>query len=196
MAFIRTKVRRSRSQPYFVMVALCMNWNSQGERLHGPWAHHCCSVGQWSWGYWFLGVFFPLNIEGSMVCSLRVGFISCLIFVFPESSLVLDTKVDSKFWICECFWINFEKLNMSFLSYLICVAPDGNKVQDKKTAASHRPSTTISGQNSNHSGNKPGIMHCLCCGKRRVIPKVLCLLEFRRAWFQSCHQNTHLDGFL
>uniref|UniRef100_A0A8C0ACW9 Microtubule associated protein 7 n=1 Tax=Bos mutus grunniens TaxID=30521 RepID=A0A8C0ACW9_BOSMU len=33
-------------------------------------------------------------------------------------------------------------------------APDGNKVQDKKTAASHRPST-ISGQNSNHSGNKP-----------------------------------------
>ncbi|XP_017908738.1 PREDICTED: ensconsin isoform X6 [Capra hircus] len=33
--------------------------------------------------------------------------------------------------------------------------PDGNKVQDKKTAASHRPSTTISGQNSNHSGNKP-----------------------------------------
>uniref|UniRef100_A0A8C6CKT2 Microtubule associated protein 7 n=1 Tax=Moschus moschiferus TaxID=68415 RepID=A0A8C6CKT2_MOSMO len=34
-------------------------------------------------------------------------------------------------------------------------APDGNKVQDKKTAASHRPSTTISGQNSNHSGNKP-----------------------------------------
>ncbi|XP_070317554.1 ensconsin isoform X5 [Odocoileus virginianus] len=34
-------------------------------------------------------------------------------------------------------------------------APDGNKVQDKKTAASHRPSTTISGQNSNQSGNKP-----------------------------------------
>ncbi|XP_059745592.1 ensconsin isoform X15 [Bos taurus] len=33
-------------------------------------------------------------------------------------------------------------------------APDGNKVQDKKTTASHRPST-ISGQNSNHSGNKP-----------------------------------------
>ncbi|XP_040095233.1 ensconsin isoform X2 [Oryx dammah] len=33
--------------------------------------------------------------------------------------------------------------------------PDGNKVQDKKTAASHRPSTTVSGQNSNHSGNKP-----------------------------------------
>lgn len=28
-------------------------------------------------------------------------------------------------------------------------------------------------------------------------PKVLGLLEeFRRAWFQSCHQNTHLDGFL
>ncbi|XP_043312912.1 ensconsin isoform X3 [Cervus canadensis] len=34
-------------------------------------------------------------------------------------------------------------------------APDGNKVQDKKTAASHRPSTTTSGQNSNHSGTKP-----------------------------------------
>ncbi|XP_069454585.1 ensconsin isoform X8 [Ovis canadensis] len=33
--------------------------------------------------------------------------------------------------------------------------PDGNKVQDKKTTASHRLSTTISGQNSNHSGNKP-----------------------------------------
>ncbi|XP_059745593.1 ensconsin isoform X18 [Bos taurus] len=33
-------------------------------------------------------------------------------------------------------------------------SPDGNKVQDKKTTASHRPST-ISGQNSNHSGNKP-----------------------------------------
>ncbi|XP_010842538.1 PREDICTED: ensconsin isoform X4 [Bison bison bison] len=33
-------------------------------------------------------------------------------------------------------------------------SPDGNKLQDKKTAASHRPST-ISGQNSNHSGNKP-----------------------------------------
>ena len=130
------------------------------------------------------------------LCSLRVGVISCLIFVFPGSSLVLDTKVDSKFWICECFWINFEKLNMSFLFYLICVVPDGNKVQDKKTAASHRPSTTISGQNSNHSGNKPGTVHCLCCGKRRVIPKVLGLLGFRRAWFQSCHQNTHLDGFL
>ncbi|KAF4024600.1 hypothetical protein G4228_016720 [Cervus hanglu yarkandensis] len=34
-------------------------------------------------------------------------------------------------------------------------SPDGNKVQDKKTAASHRPSTTTSGQNSNHSGTKP-----------------------------------------
>ncbi|XP_059745591.1 ensconsin isoform X13 [Bos taurus] len=34
------------------------------------------------------------------------------------------------------------------------ITPDGNKVQDKKTTASHRPST-ISGQNSNHSGNKP-----------------------------------------
>ncbi|XP_043744055.1 ensconsin isoform X6 [Cervus elaphus] len=34
-------------------------------------------------------------------------------------------------------------------------APDGNKVQDKKTAASHRPSATTSGQNSNHSGTKP-----------------------------------------
>ncbi|XP_055391700.1 ensconsin isoform X5 [Bubalus kerabau] len=34
-------------------------------------------------------------------------------------------------------------------------APDGNKVQDKKTAASHRPATSISGQNSNHSGSKP-----------------------------------------
>ncbi|KAB0363291.1 hypothetical protein FD754_007447 [Muntiacus muntjak] len=44
---------------------------------------------------------------------------------------------------------------MSFLSYLICVAPDGNKVPDKKTTASHRPSTTTSGQNNNHSGNKP-----------------------------------------
>ncbi|KAJ8797348.1 hypothetical protein J1605_017576 [Eschrichtius robustus] len=34
-------------------------------------------------------------------------------------------------------------------------APDGNKVQDKKTAASNRPSSAISGQNSNHTGNKP-----------------------------------------
>ncbi|XP_044780127.2 ensconsin isoform X10 [Bubalus bubalis] len=34
-------------------------------------------------------------------------------------------------------------------------APDGNKVQDKKIAASHRPATSISGQNSNHSGSKP-----------------------------------------
>ncbi|XP_047413569.1 ensconsin isoform X4 [Sciurus carolinensis] len=33
-------------------------------------------------------------------------------------------------------------------------APDGNKVQDKKTAP-NRPSSTVSGQNSNHSGNKP-----------------------------------------
>ncbi|XP_012923498.1 ensconsin isoform X6 [Heterocephalus glaber] len=33
-------------------------------------------------------------------------------------------------------------------------APDGCKVQDKKTA-SNRPSATISGQNSSHSGNKP-----------------------------------------
>ncbi|MBZ3891883.1 Ensconsin, partial [Sciurus carolinensis] len=32
--------------------------------------------------------------------------------------------------------------------------PDGNKVQDKKTAP-NRPSSTVSGQNSNHSGNKP-----------------------------------------
>ncbi|XP_032507538.1 ensconsin isoform X4 [Phocoena sinus] len=34
-------------------------------------------------------------------------------------------------------------------------APDGNKVQDKKTAASNRPASAISGQNSNHTGNKP-----------------------------------------
>ncbi|XP_057594541.1 ensconsin isoform X2 [Hippopotamus amphibius kiboko] len=34
-------------------------------------------------------------------------------------------------------------------------APDGNKVQDKKTTASNRPSSAISGPNSNHSGNKP-----------------------------------------
>ncbi|KAM9059613.1 ensconsin isoform 3-T3 [Megaptera novaeangliae] len=34
-------------------------------------------------------------------------------------------------------------------------SPDGNKVQDKKTAASNRPSSAISGQNSNHTGNKP-----------------------------------------
>uniref|UniRef100_A0A4X1SHG2 Ensconsin n=1 Tax=Sus scrofa TaxID=9823 RepID=A0A4X1SHG2_PIG len=35
-------------------------------------------------------------------------------------------------------------------------APDGNKVQDKKIAPSNRSSSAISGQNSNHSGNKPG----------------------------------------
>ncbi|XP_029079554.1 ensconsin isoform X6 [Monodon monoceros] len=34
-------------------------------------------------------------------------------------------------------------------------SPDGNKVQDKKTAASNRPASAISGQNSNHTGNKP-----------------------------------------
>ncbi|XP_047626071.1 ensconsin isoform X3 [Phacochoerus africanus] len=34
-------------------------------------------------------------------------------------------------------------------------APDGNKVQDKKIAPSNRSSSAISGQNSNHSGNKP-----------------------------------------
>ncbi|XP_026941349.1 ensconsin isoform X3 [Sagmatias obliquidens] len=34
-------------------------------------------------------------------------------------------------------------------------APDGNKVQDKKAAASNRPASAISGQNSNHTGNKP-----------------------------------------
>uniref|UniRef100_A0A8D2B3B0 Ensconsin n=2 Tax=Sciurus vulgaris TaxID=55149 RepID=A0A8D2B3B0_SCIVU len=33
-------------------------------------------------------------------------------------------------------------------------APDGNNVQDKKTTP-NRPSSTVSGQNSNHSGNKP-----------------------------------------
>ncbi|KAM7340762.1 hypothetical protein ACRRTK_001377 [Alexandromys fortis] len=32
--------------------------------------------------------------------------------------------------------------------------PDGCKVQEKKTAAS-RPSSTVSGPNSSHSGNKP-----------------------------------------
>ncbi|CAO2628351.1 MAP7 [Lemmus lemmus] len=34
------------------------------------------------------------------------------------------------------------------------VAPDDYKVQEKKTAPSH-PTSTVSGQNSNHSGNKP-----------------------------------------
>ncbi|XP_074224393.1 ensconsin isoform X3 [Camelus bactrianus] len=34
-------------------------------------------------------------------------------------------------------------------------APDSHKVQDKKTAASNRPSSAVSGQNSNHSGNRP-----------------------------------------
>ncbi|KAF6114892.1 microtubule associated protein 7 [Phyllostomus discolor] len=34
-------------------------------------------------------------------------------------------------------------------------APDSYKVQEKKTAASSRPHTAVSGQNSNHSGNKP-----------------------------------------
>ncbi|XP_058939191.1 ensconsin isoform X10 [Kogia breviceps] len=34
-------------------------------------------------------------------------------------------------------------------------APEGNKVQDKKTSASNRPSSAISGQNSNHTGHKP-----------------------------------------
>nr|XP_045380677.1 ensconsin isoform X2 [Camelus bactrianus] len=34
-------------------------------------------------------------------------------------------------------------------------SPDSHKVQDKKTAASNRPSSAVSGQNSNHSGNRP-----------------------------------------
>ncbi|XP_016060353.1 PREDICTED: ensconsin [Miniopterus natalensis] len=34
-------------------------------------------------------------------------------------------------------------------------APDTYKVHEKKTAASNRPASAISGQNSNHSGNKP-----------------------------------------
>ncbi|XP_010981973.3 ensconsin isoform X3 [Camelus dromedarius] len=34
-------------------------------------------------------------------------------------------------------------------------APDSHKVQDKKAAASNRPSSAVSGQNSNHSGNRP-----------------------------------------
>ncbi|XP_036850576.2 ensconsin isoform X5 [Manis javanica] len=34
-------------------------------------------------------------------------------------------------------------------------APDSYKVQDKRTAASNRPSTATSGQNSTNSGNKP-----------------------------------------
>uniref|UniRef100_A0A8C9DLB4 Microtubule associated protein 7 n=1 Tax=Prolemur simus TaxID=1328070 RepID=A0A8C9DLB4_PROSS len=50
--------------------------------------------------------------------------------------------------------INFKKLNMSFLFCLICIAPDTYKAQDKKTA-SNRLSSATSGQNSNHSGNKP-----------------------------------------
>ncbi|XP_037698401.1 ensconsin isoform X3 [Choloepus didactylus] len=34
-------------------------------------------------------------------------------------------------------------------------APDSYKVQDKKSTGSNRPSSAISGQNGNHSGNKP-----------------------------------------
>ncbi|XP_005859115.1 PREDICTED: ensconsin isoform X2 [Myotis brandtii] len=34
-------------------------------------------------------------------------------------------------------------------------APDSYKVHEKKTAASNRPPSAISGQNSNHAGNKP-----------------------------------------
>ncbi|XP_064342732.1 ensconsin isoform X4 [Camelus dromedarius] len=34
-------------------------------------------------------------------------------------------------------------------------SPDSHKVQDKKAAASNRPSSAVSGQNSNHSGNRP-----------------------------------------
>ncbi|XP_059556413.1 ensconsin isoform X2 [Myotis daubentonii] len=34
-------------------------------------------------------------------------------------------------------------------------APDSYKVHEKKTAASNRPPSAISGQNSNHTGNKP-----------------------------------------
>ncbi|XP_072822010.1 ensconsin isoform X1 [Vicugna pacos] len=34
-------------------------------------------------------------------------------------------------------------------------APDSHKVQEKKTAASNRPSSAVSGQNSNPSGNRP-----------------------------------------
>nr|KAF6462447.1 microtubule associated protein 7 [Molossus molossus] len=34
-------------------------------------------------------------------------------------------------------------------------APDSYKVHEKKTAVSNRPHSAISGQNSNHSGNKP-----------------------------------------
>ncbi|XP_015427561.1 PREDICTED: ensconsin isoform X3 [Myotis davidii] len=34
-------------------------------------------------------------------------------------------------------------------------APDSYKVHEKKTAASNRPHSAISGQNSNHAGNKP-----------------------------------------
>ncbi|XP_007944506.2 ensconsin [Orycteropus afer afer] len=34
-------------------------------------------------------------------------------------------------------------------------APDSHKVQDKKTPATNRPTSAVSGQNSNHSGNKP-----------------------------------------
>ncbi|XP_011817479.1 PREDICTED: ensconsin isoform X2 [Colobus angolensis palliatus] len=34
-------------------------------------------------------------------------------------------------------------------------APDSYKVQDKKNASANRPASAISGQNNNHSGNKP-----------------------------------------
>ena len=84
-------------------------------------------------------------------------------FSFPKSSLVPHTKVSSKYWIGERFWINFKQLKMSFLFCL--VAPDSYRVQEKKTAASSRPHSAIAGQNSNHPGNKPGTRNCGCCGK-------------------------------
>jgi hypothetical protein len=50
----------------------------------------------------------------------------------------------------------------SFLSHF--TAPDSYKVQDKKTAP-NRSSSTVSGQNSNHSGHKPGRTHGIYSGK-------------------------------
>uniref|UniRef100_A0A8C8UNJ3 Microtubule-associated protein 7 n=1 Tax=Peromyscus maniculatus bairdii TaxID=230844 RepID=A0A8C8UNJ3_PERMB len=57
-------------------------------------------------------------------------------------------------------WFSWSKADWEVLPYedlstlyLPDHAPDGCKVQEKKTPS--RPASTVSGQNSNHSGNKP-----------------------------------------
>lgn len=153
MSFLRTKIRDFGYQSRFHMLALCINWDQ-------PWTCYCWRIG------WATALEFG-------VCPSHWASKSCnsLIFLFPKSSLVPDTKVHSKHWIGECFWINFKKLNIVFPLCVICIAPESYKVQEKKTGASSRPSA-VSGQNSNYSGSKPGTIHVFCC-RKKVIPKAL-----------------------